>query len=295
LQVYELEVGTSADQLERMCDLASREWSWASRWHPGELVSFWWDSGGPAADDRVVTWQHDGRVIAWAWLRDGRRLDFQVAAEHLLVMEDVLSWFESGTRDGRREITVLDAETEIIASLVARGYTADLGGTHFAHLSMDLSPRPAHAVLPENYSLRCSLDGSIDPARRALLHREIFGSTRDVEPSAEPFRRLVADLRYDAGLDWMVCDEEGLAVSFCLSWLDTASSVAAVEPVGTLREHRRRGLATAAIAASLARAAARGATHARVCARVDRDDPAAFDTYSALGFTRYARNLTFMG
>ena len=89
----------------------------------------------------------------------------------------------------------------------------------------------------------------------------------------------------------MVCDEEGRFVSFCLSWLDEASRVVVLEPVGTLLQHRRRGLALSAISASLSAAAERGATHARVCARVDS---AAHATYTALGFTQYARNLTFL-
>ncbi|MGJ9412340.1 GNAT family N-acetyltransferase [Aeromicrobium sp. CF4.19] len=287
--MYDVEVGTRARQLERMRALASREWSWSSRWHPGELTWFWWEAGGPPENSRIATWQHLGETVAWAWVRDAGRLDLQIAAAHRCVLEDVLVWFESITRVEERAIIVLDAETELIAALAVRGYQPAPAGVFFAHLSMELESLREAPALPEGYSLRL-VDGSIDLARRALLHREVFGASGDVEPSTETYCRLVADDQYCSDLDWMVCSADGTAVAFCLSWLDD-SSVAVLEPVGTLLGHRHQGLAINAITASLAAAKKRGATHARVCARADRDAPAASGTYAAAGFTRYARNI----
>ncbi|WP_393165453.1 GNAT family N-acetyltransferase [Nonomuraea marmarensis] len=99
---------------------------------------------------------------------------------------------------------------------------------------------------------------------------------------------------YRLELDWLVEAPDGTPVAFCLAWLDEHNRVAALEPVGTDPGHRRLGLATAATLAALHAARRLGAASARVCARGDDDYPAARATYQAMGFHRYARNVSFV-
>lgn len=99
---------------------------------------------------------------------------------------------------------------------------------------------------------------------------------------------------YRAELDWLVEAPDGAAVSFCLVWLDGHNRVGVLEPVGTAPEHRRLGLATAAMLAALHAVRRLGAESARVCARGDDAYPSARAAYQAMGFRRFARNLTFV-
>ena len=64
-----------------------------------------------------------------------------------------------------------------------------------------------------------------------------------------------------------------------------------IESLGTVRDWRRRGVASALIAASLATFAADGFTHALL--GVDSDNPTgAAHLYRALGFERQRRSIT---
>jgi len=138
-----------------------------------------------------------------------------------------------------------------------------------------------------------ALRGERDAGARAAVHRAAFagdGGEGD-EPTAATYRRLMADDQYRADLDRIVEDTEGTPAAFCLSWLDEPNAVAVLEPVGTDPRYRRRGLARAAILASLRAAVGLGARHARVCARGDTGSVAAKATYESLGFRRYARNV----
>ena len=79
---------------------------------------------------------------------------------------------------------------------------------------------------------------------------------------------------YRTDLDWVAVDEDdGRMVASTLVWLDVATGVALVEPVGCLPEHRGRGLAGMTSLAALAAAARAGATTALVCPRGDDDHP----------------------
>ncbi len=95
---------------------------------------------------------------------------------------------------------------------------------------------------------------------------------------------------YRTDLDWVAVDEDdGRMVASTLVWLDVATGVALVEPVGCLPEHRGRGLAGMTSLAALAAAARAGATTALVCPRGDDDHPLPARVYRRLGFEPGAR------
>lgn len=288
--IEEQVTGTGPGQLGRMQELASRLWSWSSRWHPGELTWFWWEGGGPASESRAATWQRDGTTVAWAWVKVPGRLDLQLDPAHPDLLEPVLAWFRETVGDRPRVITVVDGETHLIDALAARGWVLDRSGAFFAHLRLDLADLPAQRSLLPGMTLR-SVRGEQDAELRAALHRAAFSPQGGDEPSADGYRRLMQDDQYRSELDWVVEAPDASPAAFCLSWIDDAHPVAVLEPVGTDPRHRRRGLARAAIIASLGVAADLGARHARVCARGDGGDAAAITAYESIGFRSYARNV----
>lgn len=286
---FRCSTGTEAAQLSRMQELASRTWSWTSRWHPGELAWFWWGRGGPTPTWRVATWHDEVVTAAWAWSTTPGRLDLQVDATHPELLERVLDWFHGQAREGARVITVCDAETWLVAALEHRGYVVDRTGPYFAHLRLDLPASTAAPLLPTGTTVR-HLRAGEDPTARAAVHRAVFGADGADQPDADAYAQVMRAAGYRTGLDWVVEDVHGDPVAFCLSWWDEGTGVAVLEPVGTLSRWRRSGLARAVVLASLQAAGERGARAARVCARAD-GDLAALRFYEGLGFRPYTRNL----
>lgn len=280
-------VGSGTGQLERLRELASRLLIRPTRWHPGELTSFWW-LDWRADGSRIAVWEDAGRCVAWARVGPSGRLDLQVDPARPTVLDDVLGWFGQQVPLAERVVTVADVENGVLDDLRRRGWQPSRGAPVFEHLEIGLDGCSRGAPLPPRVTLR-HCRGPADAALRARIHRAAFG------PSTAPlatagFRRAMSDPAYRPELDWVaLLDDDPVAA--CTTWVDVASRTAVVEPVGTHPDHRRRGLAQAVVLASLASAADLGATRARVCGRVDADDRAALATYESLGFRRFGRTV----
>ena len=89
---------------------------------------------------------------------------------------------------------------------------------------------------------------------------------------------------YRPELDWVAVTPDDEMVASCCVWLDDASGVALVEPVGCSREHRRRGLASAVSLAALHAAREAGGTTGLVRPRGDDDYPEPGRVYRDIGF-----------
>lgn len=281
-------------------DLAQRLWGQGrpSRWHVGELAWFRHQHAAltppPAATWRAALWEWDGRPVAWAWVTSHGALDPQLDPAHPEAAEEILHWFDTVTETAsNRSVTVLDTDAALTAALHRHGYRAQAGGPFFAHLGLGLEDLPSPR-LPAGYRLR-PVRGESDAGARAEVHRAAF-SRPGMPPSevtAASYRHVMRAWPYRADLDWLVETTDGTPAAFCLVWLDETNRAAVLEPVGTAPDHRRRGLASAAILAALDAARRHGATTARVCARGDDAYPSALATYRSLGFRPFARNVRF--
>jgi GNAT superfamily N-acetyltransferase len=279
--------------LRMMQSLTQRLWSSTSRWHVGELAWLRFQHIGRETDWRMSLWQHDEQVVAWAWAKLPGHLDLHLDPAYIELADEILAWFDDVAHGEIRAVTLLDAETELIDVLRRHGYREQTTGPFFIHLRRSLENLPEPAV-PDGYTLR-PVGGDSDADARARVHRAAF-SLPNLPVStvtADSYLQVMHAWPYRADLDWLVETSDGEPVSFCLMWLDQDNRVGALEPVGTAPEHRRLGLATAAILAALHTAHNLGARSARVCARGDDDYPFARATYQAMGFRRFARNQTF--
>ena len=79
---------------------------------------------------------------------------------------------------------------------------------------------------------------------------------------------------------------EGEIASFTTIWWDKSTKTGAFEPVGTVPEHQRKGLAKALMTEGLKRLKQLGA----VMAYVSSYGKAAHATYESVGFTEYDRS-----
>jgi GNAT superfamily N-acetyltransferase len=82
-------------------------------------------------------------------------------------------------------------------------------------------------------------------------------------------------------------------VASVIVWLDPATGVGLVEPVGCVPAHRGRGLAGAVTLAALHRLRTLGGAMAQVTPRGDEGYPGPQRLYRSLGFRPTARTVTW--
>ncbi|MET0525629.1 MAG: GNAT family N-acetyltransferase [Nocardioides sp.] len=269
--------------------LASRTWSRESRHHPGQLA---WSYAyalpeelghGPAALVR-----RDGEVGAWAWAESHDWLEVCVDPAALDAGDAVVAWFVARAGDGALRTMVLDTEEHVIAILERAGFVVEPDMPWFTHHYLDLADAPLLEV--EGYALRhVELD---EAAARAACHRDAWSATAKVSTAA--YERLMQTPPYRHDLDWVAVDDSGRMVASVCVWLDTATGVALVEPVGCVPDHRGRGLAGAVSAAALRAARDVGATTGLVCPRGDDGYPVPMRLYRRIGFEPGPRTVTMV-
>jgi hypothetical protein len=266
--------------LPRMQELASRLWSRQSRHHPGQLA---WSAayGEPEVLDLGPAFLLDD---AWAWLES---LDWlEVCGADAAAVDAVVTAALAGSA---AEVTASTLETErvVIDVLLDHGFT-EVESPWFTHHHLDLADLPPLA-LPDGYAVRAVRPD--EPEQRAAVHRAAWSPTSRVTTAA--YQRLMQTPPYRPQTDHVVIAPDGTWVASCCVWLDAATGVALVEPVGCVEEHGRRGLATAASVSALTAARDLGATEGLVCPRGDDDYPGPARLYQRIGFEPGARTRTY--
>ncbi|MFI9510521.1 GNAT family N-acetyltransferase [Nocardia sp. NPDC052566] len=274
--------------LRAMQELTQRLWSRSSSHHVGDLAWGRFMFTAESDDWPIALWESDGRVVGWGWACLPDDLELQVDPAYPQVLDEILTWFDEVADGGPREITVLDAEVEVIAALVANGYRRRDDAPFFAYHAHDLANLPA-PELPAGFRLR-AVRGADDLAHRVSVHQLAWESER---VTAESYGAVMAAWPYRADLDWVVECADGRFAAYCLIWLDPVHRVGLIEPVGTAPEFRRRGLSRAVCLAALHALEAAGGRSAVVYPRGDAGYPVPQILYRGLGFAQYARTLAY--
>ncbi|WP_062357120.1 GNAT family N-acetyltransferase [Herbidospora yilanensis] len=261
--------------IEAMQELTSRLWFPGARWHVGDLAWGLRQHTGREHEWPTKVWRSDGRVVAWGWAELPGHLNLQAVDEHWA--DEVLAWFEEITEPAG--VVVSSAEPHLVRAVEARGFV-QVDGPFFLHLVRDLEglPRPRAACRPV-----------IDVAGRVRAHREAFYPSRVTE---ESYRNVQDTWPYRRELD-VVADVDGETAAYCLAWLDDARKAVLIEPVGTVPDHRGRGLARDVCLAALHAAKDLGAEIATVSPRGDDAWPIPARLYRSMGFTQVARTVHY--
>lgn len=171
-------------------------------------------------------------------------------------------------------IWVPDPDPGLEAILTARGFAPT---SHREPMAMRaMHRRLPSVILPDGYRLHTLAEDDDIPQVNRVLWR---GFDHDGSPPEDeiPGRlRVQHSPHFRRDLNVVVETDSGDYVAYAGVWLDSLNRVAMVEPVATDPEHRRRGLASAAVVEGLRRAQAEGAT----VAWVGSDLP----VYTSLGF-----------
>ncbi|GAB3137987.1 hypothetical protein GCM10027258_14380 [Amycolatopsis stemonae] len=274
--------------LRAMQGLAQRIWSKSSSVHVGDLPWQRFQQTGREAEWPTVLWEAGGEVVAWGWVSLPGELALLVDPARPELASEVLGWFEDTASAAELTVTVLDGEKHVVAALERSGYALQENAPYLSYLSRLLVDLPA-PVVPGGFAVRPV--GPDDLERRVAVHREVWQPSR---VTASSYRAVMAAWPYRARLDWVAEAPDGRFAAQCLIWLDDRNAVGELEPVGTLPEFRRTGLARAVCLAALREAHHAGAREAVVYPVIGHPKSvAALPLYRDLGFRPYARTLTF--
>jgi ribosomal protein S18 acetylase RimI-like enzyme len=162
--------------------------------------------------------------------------------------------------DGRVLTVWADAEDTLRLELLRdRGYAR--GRWTEYQWRRDLNePIPA-APVPSGYTVRSLGDVDELPARSWASWRGFHPNAPDEDYEGwEWYHNIQRCPLYRRDLDIVAAPPGGEIASFCTLWYDDATRSACIEPVATVPEHQRRGLARATITEGLRRVRRMGAT-----------------------------------
>jgi GNAT superfamily N-acetyltransferase len=267
----------AAVDVELVVRFGQRVWTPDCRWHLGDLA---WNLGRPAegGQRRIGLWEQDGRVVACGWLSSPGALALLVDPRLAEDLVDQVTGWAVGVVGGPVSVGVLDTESWLTRPLLRRGLVLDLGGRFFVNMQRGLAELPPVPTLPAGVRLRPVEAGEV-PAR-AGLHRAVRGPGL----TDEVFAGLAGRWPYRREFDWVAVTPDGRLVASVLGWYDEVNRVGEFEPVSTLAEYRRQGLARALGLALLHTWRDAGAERALVYTRGDDGYPVPRQVYTALGF-----------
>src|SRR3954470_4518562 len=139
-----------------MQGLASRLWTPASRFHPGQLA---WsryylpvDPMGLDDGEAIALWTDVGEVVVCGWAEARAWLELEVDPGRPDVAADVIDWFEEVSDAESQSALVMEGDVAEQA-LAAAGFQPHLDEPFFTHHVLDLADLPPVPDVP-GYSFR---------------------------------------------------------------------------------------------------------------------------------------------
>lgn len=288
----------AVDELRSLQDLAHRVWL-----HDPALLNFEasygtlaWERGGGG---RCRVFDRNGALAGWARLAPGSprirasgvwdqappSLVWQVDptdADPASVLDAVLDWAES--RAGESFTTAHNSGDLLAEHVFARrGFVHDPSEPYSGYLGRHLESLGATAV-PSGYRF-VTMTELMDLELRAEVHRLAWdGSTR----TAADVETTMATWPYKPEFDVIAIADDGTPASSVLCWYDPTYGYGEIEPVGTVPDHRGRGVGSALLRFGLGRLSEAGVGNVIVGARADPDYPVPRLVYRSIGFTDIA-------
>jgi len=244
-------------------------------------LDWWLCQDGPESLELTRLWENaQGELVAWAWpVGDQGDLLIRPASRHLYA--EILDWWEK--RDGAHvRAWAFQGDQDVEALLARRGYTPTERVLHIR--AADATQDQTEPSLAEGYTLR-HVAGPDDLLRYAAAHGAIFGHNHH---TVDLHQRITTAPSYRPELDLVVEAPDGSFAAFALFWLDSASGLSLVEPVGCHPDHRRKGLTSSILREGLRRLASLGGRKAVVTAWHHEVAPG--QLYESVGFRTVGLN-----
>jgi RimJ/RimL family protein N-acetyltransferase len=169
---------------------------------------------------------------------------------------------------GDVELEVDRADEVMRGVLTSHGFARKGDGMH--ECWMEAAARPGISPLPDGYRLLSRRDTTERP------HHMTHPRRPDVE------QRLQQTSLYRSDLDLVVLDAHDEVAAYGLFWFDPVTATGVVEPMRTLDDHQRRGLARHILTTGVDLLAEAGAE--RISIAFHPDNPASGHLYRTVGF-----------
>ena len=169
------------------------------------------------------------------WRKDPEPYALILDPNHPHLAESLLDWAESS---GMREVETMQGNAYLTDLIQSRGYTRS--SDFMVMREKPLASTPHEAVnLRQGYSIRV-LDPSEWDRYFEAVH-VVFNMMDTHEPFAS-IRRAPSNVDE---LHLNMVDEQDQIAAFCSVWLDRENNIAEFEPVGTVPQFQKQGLAAA--------------------------------------------------
>jgi GNAT superfamily N-acetyltransferase len=180
--------------------------------------------------------------------------------DYTFLLPEMLDFAETHLRNRERNqlfVPIYDDDRAFLEVVGARGYRRNDEYTLWDSVFTVQEELPDY-TLPEGYRLQSMADDNdLDRRRKAFGLGFDHPDPRDW-PSLLSNQELQKAPDYRRELDLYVIAPGGEFASFCIAWWDQRNRIAMVEPVGTVPEHRRKGLGRAVVLEAIRRVAALG-------------------------------------
>jgi predicted N-acetyltransferase YhbS len=240
--------------------------------------------------DSIRLWENDeGNVVAvtaseYPWLGDVfflRHPEFDALEEMFEDAEHNLVHPEKRTL----HVHIYEHDEQLKAVALSRGYQKDVD--RFEEDSeLVIRGELAEPELPEGFVIQSMADENDLERRRKAFGRGFNHEDPKEWPSLFSYQELQKAPDYRKEQDLYVVAPDGEFVSFCILWWDEQNRMGILEPVGTVPEYRRKGLARAVVYEAVRRAAALGAEKVVV--------GAGLEFYPAIGFEKKHANYVWV-
>jgi predicted N-acetyltransferase YhbS len=225
------------------CEKAIRLWE--------EMTGVWENEAGQIVG--VVNIEHpDPTHRGWG------EAFFQRHPGYDFLLPEMLDFAEANLRNRERNllfIPIYDYDEAFQAVVRGRGYHRNDEYTLWDSVSTIQGELPEY-TLPEGHRLQSMADEN-DLERRRKAFGLGFNHPDPKEwPSLLAYQEMQKAPDYRKDLDLYVVAPDGEFAAFCVIWWDEHNHMAMLEPVGTVPEHRRKGLARAVVLEAIRRVAA---------------------------------------
>ena len=256
--------------------------------HPGDIPHHIYNGNKYYDPAEIMTiWEDDHGLAAWL-LADPSHKSFDAQVRPDLrggdLEREVLEYAYDRTLDLMQRYNIASdclyadafrGDTARIEVLTALGWEPD------EELPYILNRTEINAIavpaLPDGYSFQ-SAKGVEDAPALADIHNAAFSPNW----TPELYRKVMESPGYGAERELVIKSPDGYFVAFSIIWYDHLNCTGLFEPVGTHKDHRRRGLGRAIILYGLQQMAATGMKFATVAHFGDNE--AAKGLYQSCGF-----------
>jgi predicted N-acetyltransferase YhbS len=185
---------------------------------------------------------------------------FQLHPKYDFLLPEMLDFAEAHLRNRERNllfVAIYDYDEAFLAVVRERGYQRHDKDSLCDSVFTVHGDLPEY-TLPEGYRLQSMADDNdLDRRRKAFGLGFNHPEPKDW-PSLLSYQELQKAPDYRRELDLYVVAPDGVFASFCIAWWDERNCIAMLEPVGTVPEHRRKGLARAVVLEAIRRVTALG-------------------------------------